>query len=142
MEERRTVVLFGDSLLMDAVEAGLSDKQELGVMRIYTPVTGIEEQLMSLGPDVVIFDLDAPHLEFIIHFLRDHPGVPLLGLDVTSSKVIVISSQQHTTLTADDLAQMIQLQTSSYFRSPSYRARGKRIEHSYMFSTLGTEVLQ
>ena len=142
MEERRIVVLFGDSLLMDAVAVGLSDKQELGVMRIYTPITGVEEQLMSLSPDMIIFDLGAPHLEFIFHLLRDHPGVPLLGLDVTSSKVIVISSQQHTTLTADDLAQMIQLQTSSHFRARSYRVRERKIGPSRMFGTLGKEFLQ
>lgn len=142
MEKRRIVVLFGDSLLMDTVAAGLSDKQELGVMRIYTPITGVEEQLMSLSPDMIIFDLDAPHLEFMIHFLRDHPGVPLLGLDVTSSKVIVISSQQHTTLTADDLAQMIQLQTCSHFRARSYRVSERKIGPSCMFGTLGKEFLQ
>ena len=141
MEERRIVVLFGDSLLMDTVAAGLSDKQELGVMRIYTPITD-EECLRSLSPDLVIFDLDAPDSGFIVRFLRDQPGVPLLGLDVTSSKVIVISSQQHTTLTADDLAQMIQLQTSSHFRSRSYRARERKIGQNCMFGTLGKELLQ
>ena len=142
MEERRIVVLFGDSLLMDAVAVGLSDKQELGVMRIYTPITD-EECLRSLSPDLVIFDLDTPDAGFIVRFLRDQPGVPLLGLDATSNKVILISSQQHTPVTADDLAQMIRLQTShSHFRSPSYRAREKKIGHGCMFSTLGTEVLQ
>jgi len=142
MEKRPIVGLFGDSLLMDAVAAGLSDKQELDVMRLCTQTTD-EERLRSLSPDLVIFDLDAPDLGFIVRFLRDQPGVPLLGLDVTSSKVIVISSQQHTPLTADDLAQMIRLQTShSHFRSPSYRAREKKIGPGCMFSTLGTEVLQ
>ena len=142
MKERRIVALFGNSLLIDAVAAGLSDKQEFGVMRLYTPITD-EERLRSLSPDFVIFDLDTPDSGFIVRFLRNQPGVPLLGLDVTSNQAVLISSQQHTPLTMDDLAQIIRLQTShSHFRSPSYRAREKKIGHGCMFSTLGTEVLQ
>jgi hypothetical protein len=36
----------------------------------------------------------------------------LIGLDVTSNTVIVLSSRQYTALTADDLAQVIQIQAS------------------------------
>ena len=141
MKEQRIVALFGDSLLMDAVEASLSSRQELGVMRLDTPISD-EVCLRSLNPDLAIFDLDTPP-GFIVRFIRNHPGVPLLGLDVTNNQVIVISSQQHTPLTMDDLAQMIRLQTShSHFRSLSYRAREKKIGYDGMFSTLGIEILQ
>ena len=143
MKERRTVALLGDSLLMDAVEAGLSDKQEFGVARFYTPIGG-EERLSSLNPDLLIFDLDTPDPGFIVRLLRDQPGVPLLGLELSSSKVIAISSQQQTPLTADELAQMIRRQTSrSLFHSLSYRVAEKKIGHNGLFSgTLATEVLQ
>ena len=107
MEERRLVVLFGDSLLMDTVEANLEDTQELGVMRIHATVPNVGERLKALSPDVVIFDFDAPHLQFIIPFLREQPGVPLLGLDVACSKVVAMSSQHYTTVTANDLTQLI-----------------------------------
>jgi len=112
MEERRMVVLFGDSLLMDTVEASLGNRQELGVMRIHTTVTDVEERLKSICPDLIIFDLDAPHSQFVLPFLRDQPGVPLLGLDVTCSRAIALSSQHYITLTANDLVQVIQIQTS------------------------------
>ena len=36
MDNRRFVVLFGDSLLMDAVEASLGNQQGLDVMRVHT----------------------------------------------------------------------------------------------------------
>jgi hypothetical protein len=110
MKERRMVVLLGDSLLMDTVEASLEDNQSLGIARIDTAVTDAGTCLKSLAPDLIIFDFDAPHLQCVICYLRDHPGVPLLGLDVTCNKVIVLSSQQRTTLTADDLAQVILMQ--------------------------------
>jgi chemotaxis response regulator CheB len=112
MKERRVLVLFGDSLLMDTVEASLEKNPALGVVRIHTAVADLGERLKCLGPDVVIFDLDTPHLEFVLPFLRDKPGVPLLGLDVNCNKVIALSSHRYTALTAHDLAQVIQIQAS------------------------------
>ncbi len=111
MKERRIVVLLGDSLLMDTVEANLEDNQALGMVRIDTAVIDAGKCLECLSPDLIIFDFDAPHSHLAISYLRDHPGIPLLGLDVTCSKVIVLSSQQCTALTANDLAQVIHMQT-------------------------------
>ena len=90
MENRRIVVLVGDSLLLDTVEASLGERREFGVMRIYTTVTNIAERVKSLYPDAIIFDWDTPHLGFVLSFLKDRPGVPLLGLDVTRSKAIAL----------------------------------------------------
>ena len=112
MEERRIIVLFGDSLLMDTVEASLGTMQDLGVMRIYTTVTDIAHRLQSYSPDLIIFELNSLLPNVVIPFLVDQPGVPLLGLDITSSRVVVLSSQQHTVLTANDLDNLIRSQTN------------------------------
>jgi hypothetical protein len=117
MENRRIVVLVGDSLLMDTVEASLGENQEFGVMRIYTTVTSIADRVKSLCPDAIIFDWDAPHSEFVLSFLRDQPGVPLLGLDVTCSKAIALFSEQHLTLTMNDLARVVMMHTSGKTRA-------------------------
>ena len=106
------VVLFGDSLLMDGVEASLCAIPELGVMRMNTDVVDVREYLMSLRPDLVIIDWEASQAQLIVSVLRDQPRVTLLGLDGTSGNVVVVSSHQFTPLTADDLAQVIQKQTS------------------------------
>ena len=113
MKERQTVVLFGDSLLMDSVEASLSNIQELGLVRIHSSVPNVVGRIGGLAPNMVIFDLNVPHTEFLIPFLKAQPGIPLLGLDVTRSQVIALSSQQYTTLTSGDLARVIKLQTMS-----------------------------
>ena len=97
MEKQRTIVLYGSSVLMDRVEANLS-KQLLGVLRIHTIAKDIEERLRHLCPDLVIFDLDTPHSQFVIPFLKDQPGTTLLGLDADCGKVIALSSQHYTTL--------------------------------------------
>ena len=112
MENRRIVVLVGDSLLMDTVEASLGEDQEFGVMRMYTTVTDIAERLQSLSPDAVIFDWDAAHVDFVLTMLKQRPGVPLLGLDVTCSQVTVLCSEQHLTLTVNDLARVVKARTA------------------------------
>ena len=95
MKKQRTVVLYGSSVLMDRVEASLS-KQLLGVLRIHT-TKDIKDHLKHLCPDLVIFDLDTPHSQFVIPFLKERPGVTLLGLDATCDKVIALSGQHYTT---------------------------------------------
>ena len=50
MDDRRIVVLFGDSLLMDTVEASLGENPELGVMRVHTNVPDIGARLKSVQP--------------------------------------------------------------------------------------------
>ena len=112
MEDRRIIVLFGDSLLMDTVEASLGENPELGVMRMHTNMPDIGERLKSMQPHLIIFDWDAPHCQFVLPFLREQSGIPLLGLDVTCSKAIMLCSQDYTVLTADQLTELIQAQTA------------------------------
>jgi hypothetical protein len=92
---------------MDTIEVSLGDNPELGVMRIHTTVPNIGGRLKALDPDAVIFDWDAPHTEFVLPFLREQPGVPLLGLDVTRSEVVAVCSQRYLALTVDDLARVV-----------------------------------
>lgn len=97
---------------MDTVEASLGeDNHALGVVRMYTTVPDAAKRLKSLQPDLVIFELDTPHSQLVLSFLRDRPGTPFLGLDLTCSKVIALSSHQYTALTTDDLVQVIQIET-------------------------------
>jgi hypothetical protein len=116
MDERPTVVLFGDSLLMDTVENNLLESRLLGVVRIHTNVTDVEDRLKALRPDLVIFELDTPHSRFVLPFLRDQSGIPLLGLDLICSRVVALSSQQYRTLSMQDLSQVIQIETAHRVR--------------------------
>ena len=117
MDNRHIVVLFGDSLLMDTVEASLSDGQEIGVMRIHASVPNIVDRLKTIRPDLVIFDWDTPHCQFVLPFLREQPGTPMLGLDVTCSRAISLGSQAHTVYTAEELGGVIRRQTSSELKT-------------------------
>ena len=119
MEEQHIVVLYGNSLFMAGVEASLRGRHGLDVVRIDTTLPDAVQRLDALRPDVVIFDLTAPDSPlalrpspFAISFLSEHPGISLIGLDLNCNAMTVFSSQQHTVLTANDLAQVIQKNTS------------------------------
>jgi len=108
--EQQTVALYGNSLFIAGVEASLRDRPGLDVVRIDATLPDAGQQLNALCPDVVILDLAVPHSEFAIPLLKKHPGLPMIGLDVTSNTVILLSSQRYTALTANDLTQVIQMQ--------------------------------
>jgi hypothetical protein len=110
--KQRIVALFGDSLLMDAVEASLEDHRDLGVIRVHTTVADGAQRLKSLCPDLVIVDLNDTNAQFVLPLLQDLPDVPLLCLDANCSKVISLSCRQYTARTSSDLAHLIKTQTA------------------------------
>jgi hypothetical protein len=112
MEERRLIVLFGDSLLMDAVEASLADRPEIDLVRVRSAILEFEKRVKSLSPDLVIFDFDTIHSQFVIPLLRARPEVPLVGLDFSSNQVVVLSGRAHTARTAQELTTLIQTHTA------------------------------
>jgi hypothetical protein len=112
MTERPLVVLLGDSLLMDGVEAGLGSKQALGILRMDTTITDIGERLKSLRPELIVFELDTPRSPAVLSLLREQPGTLLLGLDLACSQVIVLNSDQHPTRTMKELCQLAQTEVS------------------------------
>jgi NAD(P)H-hydrate repair Nnr-like enzyme with NAD(P)H-hydrate dehydratase domain len=112
-EEGRLVVLYGDSLLMDTIEASLDACQDLGVMRIHATVTDVGGRLESLCPDLIIVDLNTPHSQQIVPFLWDHPGIPMLGLDITCGRVVAMSCEPYLVQSVSDLAELVDKHTSN-----------------------------
>ena len=102
---------LGDSLLMDAVEANLTGRDSLHLVRVRAAGHAPGQRLNSLFPDLIIFDFDAIHFELLLPLIRSRPGLPLLGLDINSNKIIALSSQQYPALNTDDLTRIIQRQT-------------------------------
>lgn len=124
MGKQRVIALYGDSLLMDTVEASLGKKLEMGVVRIHTTVPNAVERLKALHPDLVILDLDAPDSQFVLAFFKEQPNVPLLCLDVTSSQVLALSCQHYTVPTANDLTRIIDMQTATRHSGGNGRGNG------------------
>jgi hypothetical protein len=109
MIKRPLVVLLGDSVLIDGVAVSLGGCPELGVARIDTLVIDIEACIKSLKPDLVVFELDSPYSAHILSLLREQPGIQLVGLDLTSNRVLVLNSRQHKTRSMDEFSHVIHI---------------------------------
>jgi hypothetical protein len=106
------VVLLGDSLFLDGLEASLADVHDLCVFRIHNWYVDGGRQLCSLCPDLVVFELAARHLPSVISCLTELPDVPLIGLDLNRSQAVALTGHHHTTRTASELANVIRMYTS------------------------------
>jgi DNA-binding NarL/FixJ family response regulator len=107
MGQRKLVVLFGESLFLEAVEACLAHEPDMGVMRIHTSVADIGQRLASINPDLVVLDWNVPNCGDALAFLQERPGVPVLCLDMTCSKVIVLTSRRYPAANAEELIQLV-----------------------------------
>lgn len=106
-QDRWLVALFGESLFMDMVEAGLRESSEFGVVRIDSSLDDAGVHLQSLHPDLVVLDLNTPQFQSAVVLLRDQPGIPVLCLDANCNQVMTLSSQQHTPATVEDLGGLV-----------------------------------
>ena len=108
MRKHPLVALLGDSLLMDGVTVSLRERQALYVVRLEPSGNDMGERLKSLRPDLIVFELDTPLSQSILSLLKEQNGIPLLGLDLTCSRVVVLNSRHHTPQTMSDLCQVVQ----------------------------------
>jgi ABC-type Fe3+-hydroxamate transport system substrate-binding protein len=108
MGKQPLIALLGDSVLMDGVAFSLRDRQTLGVVRIGPSGHSIEESLKSLQPDLIVFELDSPLSQSILSLLKEQNGIPLLGLDLTCNRVVVLNSHHHIASTMSDLCRVVQ----------------------------------
>jgi DNA-binding NarL/FixJ family response regulator len=113
MGQRQLVVLFGESLFLEAVETCLAQEPDMGVMRVHTTVDDVGQRLASINPDLVVLDWNAPYCDFALDFLQERPGVPVLCLDLNCSKVIVLTSRRYTAANAEELVQLVRDQAGN-----------------------------
>jgi hypothetical protein len=112
MKKKQVVALFGDSLLIDTVEASLRNKEELGIVRIQNSTNDVTERLKALSPDLIILDSNDPNHHSLFSFFKEQASIPLLCLDVSCSTVVALSCQHYTARTSSDLTHVIQMQTA------------------------------
>jgi hypothetical protein len=116
MTNKPLVALLGNSLLIDGVAESLASRQTLNVIRIDS--TDVGTSVKSLQPDLIVYELESPQSSAILALLSEQPGSLLLGLDLSSSRVIVMNSQQHITRSMQDLYQVFQTEAGLVANPP------------------------
>ncbi len=104
----RKVALYGNSLVVSSIGAGLQGRAGLQVSSVDATLPDAVSRLGALRPDVVIFDLAVSQPEFAIALWKAQPCLLLIGVDLTTGQALVLSSQPSRLLTMDDLLQVIE----------------------------------
>jgi len=100
------IVLVGDSVLMDSVADYLAVRRVPGVLR--GACATIDDQFEFLRPDLILFELGQPCSDRVIALLQRRPGLAMIGLDLNSTRAIVLGSHQRVIDTMEDLYQVVQ----------------------------------
>jgi len=114
MAQPRKVAVYGNSLFLAGVEVGLRAVAGLEVVRVDAAASGALGQLLDAQPDAIIFELspDSPLAALALPFLAQSPDRLLIGLNVDTNEVVVLSSQQIRPDSLSDLAAMIRAPAS------------------------------
>jgi hypothetical protein len=104
----RTVVLYGNSLVVSSIGASLQSHADLQVVSIDAALPDAAQRLGAFRSDVVIFDLATAQPEFPIELWKAKPQLLLIGVDLTTGQALVLSGQPSRLLTVDDLVHVIE----------------------------------
>jgi hypothetical protein len=94
----RTVLLYGDSLVISSVTTSLQSQPHLSVHQINTLEIDLS-QLEALNPDVLIFDRITAQADYAIRLLSAHPQTLLIGIDPDTHQMFVWAGRHVRALT-------------------------------------------
>ena len=106
MKERLKVLLYGDTLVLAALQASLAAQPGLDVTGL-NGMAASEQTLCALRPNVIIFDLGAVQPAFHYGIVEQLPDLLLVGIDASTNRVLVWSGQQLHELSTIDLVEVI-----------------------------------
>jgi hypothetical protein len=111
MERRQRVVLYGQSVILGAVQASLRRDPQLEAVSLAPPAT--VQELAAFAPDVILFDTDQGCSGPAFALLRTCPGLLLIGIDPASEQLLVLSSTARQALSIEDLVNVIELKKTT-----------------------------
>jgi hypothetical protein len=106
MERRQRVLVYGKSLILETVRAGLGRYPHLELVPLAPPLPTLQE-LEGLAPDVILFDVESARPEAALALLEARPNLLLIGLDPDSDQLLLWTGERSHALTVQDLVQVI-----------------------------------
>jgi hypothetical protein len=90
---------------MSSLYASLQKRPDLDVRRFVDDAA--DEDARVASADVILFDLAADPPAFAIRAMQRNLAVLLVGVDLTSHKMLVLSGRESNLLTAEDLVRVV-----------------------------------
>jgi hypothetical protein len=103
--DERMVLLYGKSLLLSGVAAGLAGVPGLQVARARSWADA-GRMLAAQMPDVLIFDLNGTCESHVLPLLLETPHLTMVGLDTERNQAILLSGQAARALTLAQIQQI------------------------------------
>ena len=103
--DERMVLLYGESLLLSGVAAGLAGVPGLHVAQARTWADA-GRMLAEQTPDVLIFDLDGTCESHVLASLLENPHPTIIGLDAERNQAVLLSGQAAPGLTLAHIQQI------------------------------------
>ena len=107
MKKTTTVAVCGSNLVMSSLCASLQSRPEFEVRGLNGLSCADLGEPDATLPDVILFDLAAGQPDFAIPLLQKNPTTLLIGVDLMSHKMLVLSGEQSRLSTMDDLIHVI-----------------------------------
>jgi hypothetical protein len=105
-ENRRRVVLYGDSLILAGVRAGLEHCPDLHVISLDPSLDNLMEAVRACCPAAFVFDMDAVRPDFQLSLLET-PGLRLVGIDPEAHRAVVWCGREQAAVAAADLIDLV-----------------------------------
>ena len=87
------VVLYGNSVFLDTIRAGLKGA-EVELVTVMPAGPGAASLIAAHHPAAVIFDRCLAEPDFTLALLDEQPDLILVGVDPSSNKVFVLSGRE------------------------------------------------
>jgi hypothetical protein len=91
MDEKRTVGLYGNNLVLSAIGTSLQGKFQVHQLEQLLPET--VETAGASYPDVILFDLATAPADLALALLRRRPMLTLVGVDIENNKMVALSRE-------------------------------------------------
>ena len=106
MNANRRILLYGNSVILGSIGAGLRRSSGFEVATIAAPLED-PHAVDAATPDIVLFDLESPHTEPPFFLLNTHPALVLIGVSPGTNVVRVWNSQQLQEMSLQGLVELI-----------------------------------
>ena len=119
MEERRRILLYGDTLMLAGLRNCLESDAAFEVIALDAALAA-RHDLLALNPDIVIFDTHCVPPQFQCDLIQQWEGL-LIGIDPGHNRVLLWTGQHKSALSVQDLVEVIH-------QHPSHSDPSKRDE--------------
>ncbi len=106
MKSNRRILLYGNSVILGSIGAILRRCSHFQVTMLATPLQETQA-LDHVKPDILLFDLEAPHTEAAFFLLKTNPDLVLIGISPDINLVRVWNGQNLRGMSMQDLLELI-----------------------------------